>query len=49
MTPMAAKLVVSISDLHLGRGTAQDSFVREPERLKKFGRELAAGCQTSGT
>jgi UDP-2,3-diacylglucosamine pyrophosphatase LpxH len=46
---MPGKAVIAISDLHLGRRNAQDSFMEQPETVKEFARQVAAGASSSRT
>ena len=40
---MPSKLLISISDLHLGRGNPQDSFIDQPDGVRAFARQIADG------
>ena len=45
---MAGKAAIAISDLHLGRGNAQDSFIDRPDAVRDFARQVATGASASG-
>ena len=45
---MPGTAVIAISDLHLGRCNEQDSFIDQPEQVKRFAEQLAGGVATSG-
>ncbi len=42
---MSQRAIFSISDLHLGRGNPQDSFITDQARIRQFADALAAGAR----
>src|ERR1051325_380175 len=45
---MTSRAIVAISDLHMGKGTPGDSFVREQGKVTAFAEALASGAARAG-